>query len=218
MSSSKKDQWTASNHPNFLDYIERFTIGQYFEVPFRKHKSETYYAFTGLLIKDTCEINHFIQKFMPYGTYNNRTYENESFKPWTSPESLNKMLHGSGRDAVSDPTQKTGGGRAKAVTWRTYESKDDVASLRIEPVTSNGSDSASDSIKTNNYFKVALTVYITDTIIYQAIARLLGFFDSDKYHHHLRLSKYVLSVNDSLNKHLGLSDLGSIVFDFLLVQ
>ena len=203
MSKEDPTKWTASNHPNFFDYIDRFIIGQYFVVPFRKHKCDGYYTFTGLLIKDVYQINHFIQKFMPYGTHNNKR-KNESFKPWTHPEALNKMLYESGRDAV--------------VNWRTFESEDDVASLRIEPsVSSNVSGDSNVSSNVKNYFNVALTVYITDFIIYQAIARLLGFFDSDKYRD-LRLSKYVLSVNDSLNKHLGLSDLGSIVFEFLLLQ
>ena len=193
--SSKEDptKWTLSkNGENYYIYADRFTIGQYFLVPFKKHKYEKYYCFSRILFKGIHEINHFIQKFMPFGTYDTKM---ASFKPFTTLDELNKILYE----------------QNNVVIWNAFESIYNVGSITIEPT--------NDSFSNKSDFMVTLTVFIKpDSTIYQAIALLLAFLDSDKSQQPLPVANYVLSVNQCLNKHIGLDDLSSIIFDFLLIR
>ena len=194
MTSKDPTKWTLSGLPeNYSVYVDRFIIGQTFAVLFKKHKSNSYYCFSEHLFKDVHEINHFIQKFMPFGTYEDNI--RVPFTPLTHLE-INKMLYESGN-----------------IVWYSFESGQNTASIRIEPT----NNTASIRIEPTNNFKVSITVYVTDITIYRDITMLLAFLDSDKSQAS-QLSKYVLTVNGYLNKHLGLADLATIVFQFLLVR
>ena len=184
-------KWSAVGHDNYQVYVDQIIIGQFFVLSFKKHQSERYYCFTRSLLKDVHEINEYIEKFMPFGTYDTK---NESFRSFTTRDTLDKMLYERGR----------------VIVWHAFESDEYTASIKIEPTNDV------------NYFMTALTVYITDDAraIYQAysapwaITRMLAFLDSDQP----SLANYVLRVNQCLNKHIVLPDLSSIVFEFLLIR
>ena len=131
---------------------------------------------------------------MPCGNQDPASVASNSFKPFTK-DTLNKTLYGGNN-----------------VVWRAVESNDITASIRIEPC------AAADTV---GKFKVILTVFITEYTIFQAtglqaVVRLLAFLDSDR--RQPQLVDYFFSVNQSLNRHLGVTDLSSIVFEFLLVR